>query len=252
MLQEIMEVNAAQQYPAGLRLPIDEKVYRYVQADADRQLRAAYSVFPDVDFPETGTVQATAAIGATVVSITAIGTVVANEFAGGTMGVLGGGAVLNYGEQYRIRSNTAPVGGVFTVTLYNPLIAALTIGTDSVVLFHSVYRSRVISQRQRQIDGVATDYRKTSPCGIPNRFVPASNWCWIQTWGLCLIVGSSGTEGTADSERALQLDDVGAVLRLRDLGDGLGRHAYAGNVIPITTAGNHPGGLICVMLMISP
>jgi len=246
-----MEVNASQIYPLGMRYAVDDKVYRYVQADSARQLRAAYSVFPDVTFAETGTVAATAAIGATVVSLTAVGTVVANEFDGGLMGVLGGGAVLNYGEQYRIRSNTAPVGGVFTVTLYDPLVAALTIGTDSVVLNHSVYR-RVISQRQRQVDGVATDYRKSSPCGVPLRFVPLNYYCWIQTWGHCFMVGSSGTEGTANSERAMQIDDVGALIRLRDLGDGLGRHAYGGNIVPITTGGNQPSGLIAVMLMLSP
>jgi len=251
MLQDIMEVSASRLYPIGMRHAFGDKVYRYAQADADRQLRAAYSVWPDVRFAETGVVAATSLAGAKTVSVTAIGTVVEDEFAGGELGVLGGGAALNYGEHYRIKSNTAPVGGVFVVTLYDALVNTLTLNTDSVVLFQSPWR-RVISQRQRQIDGVATDYRKTSPCGVPSRFVPAGNYCWIQTWGPCLIVGSSGTEGTADSERAMQLDDVGAVLRLRDLGDGLGRHAYAGNVLPCTTAGNHPAGLIEVNLALYP
>lgn len=252
MLQDVMEVSTSRIYPLGMRHAEGERVYRYVRADADRQLRAAYSVFGYVTYAETGTVAVTSAIATRAVHITEVGTVAVDEFAEGTLGVLGGGAVLNYGEQYRIKSNTASVGGVWIATLYDALVAALTLGTDSVVCFQSPYKSRVISQRQRQIDGVATDYRKSSPCGVPNRFVPASNYCWIQTWGPCLMCGSSGTEGTADSERALQIDDVGAVLRLRDLGDGLGRHAYGGNVLAVTTAGNHPSGLISVFLKLMP
>lgn len=251
MLQDIMEVSASQVYDLGMRHAFTDKVYRYVQADSARQLRPAYAVWPDVRFAETGVVAATSLAGAVTVSVTAIGTVVANQFAGGELGVLGGGAVTNYGEHYRIKSNTAPVGGVYVVTLYDALVNTLTLSTDSVVLFASPWR-RVISQRQRQIDGVATDYRKTGCCGVPCRFVPADNYCWIQTWGPCLVVGSSGTEGTANSERAMQFDDVGAIVRLRDLGDGLGRHAYAGNILPCTTAGNSPSGLINIFLALSP
>jgi hypothetical protein len=247
MLQDTMEVSTNQIYPIGMRLAKGDRVYRYCQADADRQLRAAYGVWGDVRYAESGALAVQAPAGSTTLTLTAVGTVALNEFQGGVVAVNFAGI---WGEMYGIRANTAAApGGTFTITLDQPTTALITVAGSVLTCFQSPWR-RVVSQRQRQIDGIATDYRKTPWVGVPNRFVPAGKWCWVQTWGPCAIVGSSGTEGVADSERAMQMDDVGAMLRLRDLGDGLGRHQIAGFVLPVTTAGAMPYSLF--FLQIAP
>lgn len=247
--QGVMEESVSQRHYLGARLfePHSSRIFRYVRADADRQLRAACGVWPLVDYNETGTVAVIATAGARTVTLTAVAAVALDEYAEGLLSFGGGGTSL-WGELYRVKGNSAAaLGATFTVTLYDALVHALTVA-DIATLYHSPWKRRVISQRQRQIDGVATDYRLSTVCGVPTRYVQASYYCWIQVKGPCVVLGSSGTEGTANSERAMQFDDVGALVRLRDLGDGLGRHGYAGNILPFTTAGNQPNGLIGIWL----
>lgn len=247
MLQDTMEVSTLQKYPIGFRIARADRVYRYCQADADRQLRAAYGVWGDVRYAESGALAVEAPAGSTILTLTAVGTVAVNEFQGGVVAVNFAGI---WGEMYEIKRNTgsAPLG-TFTITLEQPTTTLITVAGSVLTLFHSPWR-RVVSQRQRAIDGVATDANKTGIVGVPNRFVPADKWCWIQTWGPCAVIGDSGTEGTADNERTMQFSVNGSVVRLRDLGDGLGRHQLAGFILPVTTAGHMP--FTQIFLQIAP
>lgn len=247
MLQEILEVSASQVYPLGMRYALDDRVYRYVKADADRQLRAAYAVFPKITYAETGVPAAEAAAGQKNIILTAVGTVATDEFAGGTLSKAGGGGG-GYGVNYKIRSNTsASPGGTFTVTLYDNIITAIPI-TDTITLFHSPWRE-VVCMRQRVIDGVATDLRKGSWVGVPNRFVTADYYCWIQTWGPCMVVPAGGTEGVADDERMMHFEEDGSVAKV----DYATPHQQqiAGFVLPVTSAGAIPD-LLEIFLQIAP
>lgn len=249
MLQELLEVSATQVYPTGMRYARDDRVYRYVQADSDRQLRAAYGVFPQITYGETGVPTAEAAAGQKQITLTAVGTVALNEFAGGTLSKAGGGGG-GYGVNYKIASNTpASPGDTFTVTLYDDIITAIPI-TDTITLFHSPWR-RVVSMRQRVIDGVATDYHKTSWIGVPNRFVPADYYCWVQTWGPCMVVPAGGTEGVADDERMMQFEEDGSVAKVNYAQAATVVRQIAGFVLPVTTAGAIPD-LLEIWLTIAP
>lgn len=248
MLQELMEISVSQVYPLGMRYALDDRAYRYIQADADRQLRAAYGVFPQITYAETGVPTVEAAAEQKVVSLTAVGTVVANEFAGGILSKAGGGGG-GYGVNYKIASNTAPVGGVFTVTLRDNIITAIPVG-DTVTLFHSPWR-RVVSMRQRLIDGIATDYKKVSWIGVPNRFITKDYFGWIQTWGPCMVVPAAGTEGVADDERAMAWENDGSITKIQYDVVTMKYNQYAGFVLPVTTAGAIPD-LLEIFLQIAP
>lgn len=246
MLQGVMEVSASQVYPLSMRHAVDDRVYRYVQAEAARQLRAAYAVSPEVTYAETGVPTVQALAGQKVVSLTAVGTVVANEFAGGTLskaGGLGGG----YGESYKIRSNTAPVAGVFTVTLFDNITVTIPV-SETITLFQGPWR-RVYSTRQRQLDAVLVNRQLASFIGVPNRFIPADNFGWIQTWGPCMVIPSAGNEGVGNDERIMVFEWDGSV--------GLAKYnvpiyeQYAGFVLPLTTAGAIPD-LLEIFLQIAP
>jgi len=247
MLQEVMEISATPVYPLGMRHSDGDRVYRYVQADADRQLRAAYAVFPQIDYGETGVPAAEALAGARTITLTAVGDVALNEYAGGTLSKAGGGGG-GYGVNYKIRSNTAATAGnTFVVTLTEAIITTIPV-TDTITIFHSPWR-RVVSMRQRTIDGIATDLRKTSWIGIPNRFVTAAYYCWIQTWGPCMVIPAGGTEGVADDERTMIFQEDGSVSKI----DYATPHEQqiAGFVLPVTTAGAIPD-LLEIFLKIAP
>ena len=247
--QGMLEENIAQNYRAGTRLVIDERVYRYSHVDAERQARFGYGVFPKITYSETGVAGATSAASAYTVTCVAVAAVLEDAYAEGYLEILGGVDATHAGW-YKVKGNTAQAtpGDNFVVTLYDPLASIVTTGVDTTRLYQSLW-ANVVCMRQRQIDGVATDWRKVSCVGVPNRYVQADYWCWLQTWGPCWIVGDSGTEGIADSERCMQFGDNLDMLRLRDLGDQLGRHQIAGFVLPITTGGAGNG---MYFLQISP
>lgn len=249
--QGVQEESISQRHVLGARLaePHSSRVFRYVRADADRQIRPEVGVFPQVDYAETGTVAAVVAIGSRTLTLTAVGDVALDEYAEGLLS-FGAGGTSNWGDSYRVKGNSAiGAGGVFTVTLYDALITALT-AADIATLYHCPWKRRVVSARQRVLDlgAIWADRYLSTVCGVPTRYVQADYYCWIQVKGPCMVMGSSGTEGTAINERAMQFDDIGALVRLRDMGDNLGRHGYAGNMLPVTTDGNQPNGLVAIWL----
>lgn len=247
MKQGIYELSSTPIYPIGKRFAIGDEVHRYIQADADRQLRAAYAVFPKVFYAETGVPTAEAPAGSNTITLTAVGTVAVDEFAGGKLSKAGGGGG-GYGINYRIKSNTAAApGATFTVTIHGAIITAIPV-TDTITLFHSPWRE-VVCMRQRVIDGIATDLRKTSWVGIPSIFIPAAHYGWIQTWGSCMVIPAGGTEGVADDERMMHFEEDGSVAHVDY--DTPHQQQIAGFVLPVTTAGAIPD-LLEIFLQIAP
>ena len=235
-MQGILEESADPKYPLGYTITLGDHVYKYVHADAERQLRAAYAVFPKIYYGETGVPAAEAPAGAKTITLTAVADVVVNQFADGILSKAGGGGG-GYGVNYRVKSNTGCLaGGTYIVTLYDAIITTIPI-TDTITMFRSPW-ANVVCMRQRILDGVATDLRKTSWCGVPNRFVTADYYCWVQTYGPCMVVPAGGTEGVADDERTMIFQEDGSVSKI----DYSTPHEQqiAGFVLPVTTAGAIP------------
>lgn len=245
MLQGILAESATPKYPLGYKIVLGDRAYRYAHADSERQLRAAYAVFPKIYYGETGVPAAEALAGATTITLTAVADVVANQFADGILSKAGGGGG-GYGVNYRVKSNTACLaGGTYTVTLYDAIITTIPI-TDTITMFRSPW-ANVVSMRQRVIDGVATDLRKTSWVGVPNRFVTKDYYCWLQVSGPCMVVPAGGTEGVADDERQMIFQEDGCVSKVDY--DTPHEQQLAGVVLPITTAGAIPD-LLEILLQI--
>jgi len=237
MKQGILEVSTTPVYPLGKGFWVGNSLYRYAHVDVERQLRAAYAVTPKIYYGQTGVPAALAAAGTRQVTLTAVTLdVAADQFAEGILSKAGGGGG-GYGVNYRIKSNTAAtVGNNYVVTLHESIIVDIPV-TDTCTLFRSMW-ANVYCQRQRSIDGVATDLRKTSFSGIPNRFVPLDNYCWLQVKGPCMVVPAGGTEGVADDERQMIFQEDGSVSKP----DYATPHEqqFAGYVLPITTLGAIP------------
>lgn len=236
MLQGILGESTSQKYPLGFQITLGDREYRYAHADTERQLRAAYAVFPKIYYGETGVPAAEAAAGAKTITLTAVADVAVNQFADGILSKAGGGGG-GYGVNYRVKSNTGCLAaGTYVVTLYDAIITTIPV-TDTITMFRSPW-ANVVSMRQRVIDAVATDLRKTSWVGIPNRFIQANYYCWLQVSGPCMVVPAGGTEGVADDERQMIFQEDGCVSK-PDYGTPH-EQQFAGFVLPVTTAGAIP------------
>jgi len=243
--QGLLEVATDRQYPIGYKYEAPDAIYRYGHVDPARQLRAGYGVYPMIDYSETGTIVNTVAAGKLQVVCAAVADVVADQFAGGRMVICSGAG---YGTQYRVLSNTAATAGNnFTVTLQSPLVVTLTAATDIFVLYRNPF-VEVHCQRQETLDGIATRWQYASFNGIPLRFVPADNYCWLQTKGPCLVVMSGATVGAGIIERDVAFDTMGAVV----LADYTTPYWYqrAGYILPHTESGNITGAMALIMLQL--
>lgn len=247
MLQEIYEEMLLQKYPIGMRIAKDDRVWRYSKAGS--ALRSAwgaqtYNAYSSGVNRETNTIGAAALAGATTLTLTAVGVVTANMFAGGY-------ACINWEMIYhRIKSNTGVVGGTFTVTLDEPL--AQNIDVASIV---SLYRNPY--DDVRLLEGAGTHPLWASTVGIPMRAVQSGYHCWLQTWGPCVGIGVDNI-GQDASERGLYFVANGGLVTMSAVGATANRPAnqYAGYLLPYTGPGpvgqDQPGALIHFMLQLSP
>lgn len=241
--QGLLEVATERQYPIGYKYEAPDALYRYTHVDPTRQLRAGYGVYPMIDYGEHGTIVNSVAAGKFQVTCEAVANVGADQFAGGRMVITSGAG---YGTQYRVLSNTAAIAGNnFIVTLQSPLVVALTAATDTFVLYRNPF-VEVHCMRQENMDGITTRWQYVSFNGIPLRFVPADNYCWVQTKGPCLVVLSGADVGAGIIERDAYFDTMGAVFAP----DYSYPYQRAGYILPHTESGNITGAMGLIMLQL--
>jgi len=235
----VLEVSAAQNYRAGTKLEIDDRKYRYCQADLTRQLRCGYGAYPMVAYGETGVPTAQANAGTYVISLTAVAAIDADEYAEGYLVIAYAGA--QFSTRHKILSNTvaAAPGAVYTVTVYDAFVANVTVGLN-VTLFHSPWRE-IHCMRQEVIDLIVARWQYVSFVGVPNIMVPLANWFWLQYSGPCLCIESGGDEGALINDRDMHFDTNGAIMRQSYV--AADHYQRAGYILPHTEAGNMPNGV---------
>lgn len=179
--QGIYEENEDQQMPLGHRMQIGERVFHYTE-NGGSGLSAGtllQSEVPSGDF--TGLAVATVAAGQDELTVT-LGSTAAtqNEYRNGYLWADGG---TNIGHVYKIKEHpaiAASAAGVFT--LYDPLVEALTNGTETVSLVKCPYKDVIIHP------SVPTAH----VVGVAPIDVTADYYFWCQTWGPAAVL----TEGT--------------------------------------------------------
>lgn len=243
--QGVLEESATANYRVGSRLVIDDRKYQYALSDADRILRTGYGAYPMIDYGETAAAAATAALGTYVVSCTAQAAVDADEYAEGTLQIdYAAGAKTT---RHKIKSNTvqATPGQIFTVTVYDALVANIT--TETITLWHSPWRE-IHCMRQEVLDGVMTRWQYVSFVGVPNRQITAARYFWLQVAGPCLCMLSGGNEGAIINDRDMHFDTNGAVMHQSYL--AADHYQRCGYILPHCEAGNMPGGTGLIMLQL--
>lgn len=199
LMQEFSSLPTNRKLGDVLRLD-DGRVFRLALNGAVA-LAAGKLITSPLNFTEReDTITVAAAIGATSVTYTAVGTITADAYAGGLLRVVDG---TGEGLQYKISGNDAiTAAATGSIYLYDPIVTALDTTSD-VIITKSKYSDTILAPA----DAIA------KPLGVPVIPVTAAYYFWVQTWGdaICLFHGDAAASlGNAVTERACYLSDATA------------------------------------------
>lgn len=184
------------------------RCYRYAQAGAVELAPGKVVTNPAVDSNVVDvTVAAAAAIGDTQVTIDAGGSITANAYAEGSLGI---SDATGEGIEYLVTGNSAVSGaGEITVDIQEPVEVALVADTSKATLIKNPWDGVIIVPATDQAD---------FPAGVPNVTVTAAYYCWIQTKGICAVWadetfarGAPLTFGTGSAGQVEAVDAAGEV-----------------------------------------
>lgn len=175
--QGIFEDNSAKQAALGTRLEVGDRVFYYAQCNAALTPGEVIS-HPAQSAEYSNNVQtcgtAVAAATALAYFFTDTGSVGANAFEDGYIGVGSGDGAAGY--LYRIKSNlVAAASAGCKCTLYDPLDQALT-ATHLVSAVTNIYKN---------VYPTTSDNDPTA--GIAPCDVTANHYFWLQTWGPAMV-----------------------------------------------------------------
>jgi hypothetical protein len=195
--QSIYEVSSSQKTKLGTRLAVGERVYRYSVLSSSANVKAGDLLCAPqlIASHQSGIMScASAATGATTITITAGTLGTANQYAEGYI-VFASTGLAGGGQMFRIKSNTAwSSAGTGTVTLYDAIPGTLAAGPINLVPngYNSV-----------KVGSAALDV----PVGVAPVAVTTGEYFWLQTWGPCAARHAVATPAAA----AIALGTTGGV-----------------------------------------
>jgi len=187
--------SASQEFPLGSLLIWGDRKFRYAKAGATAPgigvpTQQAKTLHADAD--DALAVAVSAAAGDTTLSITGTTNLssTANIYAEGY--VFADSKEAGGGQMYRIKSHVAlNAAATKVITLYDPIVTALTAGTDTVGLIQNPYKSVIAAEAV--VSGAIL--------GIPPISPTNAYYFWLQTGGpaavLCNAEIALGTEAVA-------------------------------------------------------
>jgi len=231
--QEVNTISSTQQGAVGARgYAVDGREFRYGLAGVANLAVGKLTQAPAV-VANHGTVasplsvQASAVVGATQVSVTLGATAAsANQYAGGYLVITDGPGA---GQSLLIRNHAAVLSaGVITLNLVDPVTTAITVTTSKCVLQLNQYSGLLIS--------ATTTIDKY--CGVPNIAVTAAYYGWFQSKGTAAVLADASTWTTTVSfpvtGSALTAGAVGLVTltgNAQSINETIG---YVTNSIPVS------------------
>lgn len=166
----------------GSRRVVGDRVYRYAKAGAGGTVAAGNLLqAPDVNAGEVSVVQTTCGqhnIGDRTLNLYSSGSVGSGEYAEGYVFVCEG---TSPGPVYRIKSHDdIAATSTGTLTLYDTLVTTHT-AADQVTVLRNMYNGVVEC-------GAVGDV----PVGVAPITCTTGDYFWMQTWGPCALLNSSG------------------------------------------------------------
>ena len=179
--QGIYQASQVQLDQLGARRVVGDRVFRYAKAGGAvtvGELQRS-SLTPDGENNVTQTTAGHHNIGQKTLNLYSSGSVGANAYAEGYVCVVNG---TTPGPMYRIKSHAdIAATATGTLTLYDPLVTTHT-AADEV----SVLRNMYLGVSQCLSTGAG-------PAGVAPVSATTNDYFWLQTWGPCSVLGSTGT-----------------------------------------------------------
>jgi len=181
--QGVYQASQIQMARLGSRKVVGDRVFRYARAGAGGTIAAGNLMqSPDVNAGEVSVVQTTAGqhnIGDRTLNLYSSGSVGSGEYNEGYVFVAEG---TSPGPMYRIKNHgdiAATATG--TLELYDVLVTTHT-AADQVTVLRNMYNKVVEA-------GATGDV----PVGVAPITVTTNDYFWLQTWGPCALMNSTGT-----------------------------------------------------------
>lgn len=195
--QGIMQESETQKVPLGAKLELnDGRVFRYCKNGgvALAAGKTVQSVIVATERDDAINAAVAVTVGSKSFLFTAAVGITANEFDEGFAHIVND---TGEGLQYKIKSHTvATAGNDATITLYDPIVTALTATTD-VILSSSPYRAVILS-----------DGDLSYIVGVPTIPVTALYYFWAQSGGVGMTLKSDAT-GAGTTELEISADVAG-------------------------------------------
>ena len=175
------EQSSDQRHPLGtMGITNDGRTYRYANAGGVDLDPGKLTIAVDVTSTHEDIAVNTFLIGENTMTVTAGGTVSANEYDEGFVNITSG---TGQGIMYSIKSHTTSSGSGSVVLTLNDLIAVTAVAGTKVTLIHNKYKDIIVS------DGTLADLAT----GVPNVTISADAFGWVQTGGLCAVLNDATT-----------------------------------------------------------
>lgn len=233
--------SEVQNYQIGSRLRFGQATWHYCQAGPVGQSNLSRGMGSLVT-PETLAVVGSPVVGSYEVVINdATATHLANYWANGKIEIWWPSGVE---PQHRIiKSSTASVGGVVTLTLYHPLTTTVPTGTG-VEVCQSLYA---------QADAMSghADAGLVTIVGAQSMLVTAEYFFWTQTWGIATVEVYLQDVGELAGSRTVYWY-VDGTLQTEEMAPFVAGRQKAGVLIPDTAPGGANTGQTVVFLQMDP
>lgn len=229
---EVYAESAAQLYPLGTRLVVDERVYRYARAGAalNRHDGAMNNDSWSLTNEEPNQ---DASVGDTEIQVVNA-TATANQYQNGWVAIFTARLQVR-----RVLANDASDGTDTKLWLDGPLEVAIANGTTWVTGYPSIYYdTRTISETYGSV-----------VC-VPNISVTSQYYYWGQTWGPCYLRAAGTVPGLTANDRDCYFAGTGALYgNIQAEGATAGGYQRAGFLLPRTSGS---GGDQFFMLQLTP
>ena len=197
--QGLYEQSTTKKTELGTKLEIGERTFRYAKAGVTVTAGGILCApAPVTTACATGIIPVAGAVGDVVITVTCSGAAVTtDQYIDGYIGIASGNGA---GEMYRIKQHDLGTASTGTTavkfTLYDPLVTAPT-ATSLSFIIPNPYNGAFMS-------AAATG----CPVGASMITVTAGNYFWLQTKGLCNVLGAAANTGL----NAVYLGTSGSVL----------------------------------------
>ncbi len=182
----LYNIHTTAKWPIGTRWQLGDRTFFFCLANGDLpagNLTQTAANGGATTVQQDCTIATAGAVGARVVTITIkTDTLVANQFRNGLLIVSDGSAAQGVGQSFRIQSHPAGAGNV-VFTLYDKI---------PVIINSTGGKATIMANKYYKLIPAPATTATGAPAGVPIVKISDTYYGWLQTWGPCGVLSSSG------------------------------------------------------------